>query len=90
MKGYGTASSLQQPLRRYGALQIGAILDHRQLYGKPDLRSREANPGRIPHGLSHPLDELLDFRVPYLFGRKRASPFTKYRLASLNDLEAHG
>ena len=66
-------------------MRIQRVLDHGQLQRLPDLRGREADPGGVPHGLPHLLDEAHERRVAQLLGGERTAGLPQHRVSGLDD-----
>src|SRR6266853_1360640 len=66
-----------------------AVLDHSELQGKADLGSGKPYARGVIHGLSHRLDQVLNFLACNLSGGQRTSLLPQDRIPGLHDLEFH-
>jgi len=68
---------------------FGAIFDNDKLQGLANLWGREANAGRVTHGVPHVSNEFLNMRAQYFVASESAGLLAQDFFSGLYDLESH-
>jgi hypothetical protein len=69
--------------------EVFAVFDHGELERLADLRSGEADAGRVMHSVAHIADEALNFFAENFLRREEAGRFAENRFARLHNFQTH-